>query len=206
MSQKIKVYYSKQALEFAEVSKMEKNCFSYSLPEKSADPPSFSITLCPDYLYVAYCYNQGYNHEKNLQQGQFQPDLWKMDVLELFIASDNSEKAYQEFNFSPAGAYWHCCFSEYRKRIEISEKAIDGIEIYLKQNTENLPDQKSELIAKIPRSSLLALNNLNLISRLNCCAIFGANPRNYYSNSELKTGKIDFHNIEEWPTAGIVQV
>jgi hypothetical protein len=48
-------------------------------------------------------------------QGSFVEGLWEDgDVAELFIGDASGR--YQEFNVSPAGAWWTCHFNSYRER------------------------------------------------------------------------------------------
>jgi hypothetical protein len=55
-----------------------------------------------------------YNRE--YKQGEFIEGLWNEDVVEFFVM--NNSGGYQEFNVSPAGAWWTSSFSSYRKRSE----------------------------------------------------------------------------------------
>jgi hypothetical protein len=47
----------------------------------------------------------------------FVEGLWNEDLVELFIMNKRGE--YQEFNVSPSGAWWSCCFASYRTRSAI---------------------------------------------------------------------------------------
>ena len=49
--------------------------------------------------------------------GQFQAELWRHDVAELFIADPVSGR-YFEFNLAPNGAWWSCEFTAPRVRAE----------------------------------------------------------------------------------------
>ena len=53
------------------------------------------------------------NYDDTLKIGEFYEGLWERDVIEFFIMDGLSGK-YQEFNFSPAGAWWTAFFKEYR--------------------------------------------------------------------------------------------
>ena len=55
---------------------------------------------------------------ESLPLGTFFVGLWTDDVAELFVR-DAQTGRYQEFNFSPTGAWWSCVFSSYRTRDRI---------------------------------------------------------------------------------------
>jgi hypothetical protein len=52
--------------------------------------------------------------DTTIPPGTFVEGLWEQDVAELFLMDGSG--AYQEFNVSPAGAWWSCVFSAYRQR------------------------------------------------------------------------------------------
>ena len=58
-------------------------------------------------------------HDSSLKSGEFIEGLWEADVAEFFLR-DGETGAYQEFNVSPAGAWWTCYFSAYRQRAAVN--------------------------------------------------------------------------------------
>jgi hypothetical protein len=77
----------------------------------------FKWSLAKDTKQLWFCSEVPHaanEYDKNYGLNDFVEGLWNMDVVELFIAS-SSEAKYQEFNFSPAGAWWSCMFTQYRK-------------------------------------------------------------------------------------------
>ena len=45
--------------------------------------------------------------------GKYKPELWRSTCMECFLRSQ-SNCAYVEWNFSPAGTWWVCAFESYR--------------------------------------------------------------------------------------------
>ena len=45
--------------------------------------------------------------------GDYKPELWRSTCMECFLRSQ-SNSAYVEWNFSPAGTWWVCAFESYR--------------------------------------------------------------------------------------------
>lgn len=194
----INIYKSKNELTLQEIAALPKSNFSYSVNPILDLSPNFSIVLSPRTASVSYEFKKSLNHDEGLSLCQFQPELWRKDVLELFISSDLSETAYQELNFSPTGAYWQARFTDYRDKIIESEAAVENIQIELKQQTE-----LTILTTQIPRG---ALNRIEAGCRINCCSIFGSNPRSYYSSAKLDSSKIDFHIVKLWPEVQFVDL
>ncbi len=196
MTEKIDIYLSEKELSFTEIASLKKSAFPYSANPLSSQEPAFSIALSPLALAVCYEYKKSSNYDQELNCCQYQPELWRKDVLELFILPRQSDKTYQELNFSPSGAYWQAQFSDYREKVIPTELPIRDISIKL--------DEKADLCtltAKIARNELLSIS---AGSKVNCCSIFGSTPRSYYACSELN--KIDFHVARLWPTVNFINL
>lgn len=172
--------------------------------------PTYSVVIDPDNLFFSVKIPETRNFDKSLNTGQFKPDLWKHDVVEIFFASDKNcatqsstvgqDCPYQEFNVSPAGAYWTVKFSAYRSRIPGTEEPVTGLQV----------ESRSTITGKIlsimiPKNNIINQCSLGNNSRINCCAILGNEPRTYFSTAALDNVKPDFHHIESWGEARIYQ-
>ena len=60
------------------------------------------------------------DYDSTLSKGEFVEGLWERDVVELFIKESSGR--YQEFNISPAGAWWTVLLNSYRTRAPITKR------------------------------------------------------------------------------------
>jgi hypothetical protein len=176
-------------LEFSDILALKRRPYQYSIAQDcKAD---FILLASKEYLYFCSSLQDAIFYNKQLEENHFQAELWRQDLSEIFFAQADG-KAYQEFNFSPAGAYWQTQLSDYREKIVETETPVPGLEVTVSR------DNKTQIIlAKIPIASIFG--GLQVGSRINCTAIIGELPRNYFSCAELNPAKIDFHRIELWP-------
>ena len=161
--------------------------------------PTYCVVIDPLNLFFSVKVPESRNFDKSLSPGQFKPDLWKHDVVEIFFASDQG-CAYQEFNLSPAGAYWSVKFSDYRTRTPGTEEPIAGLKVESRATITG-----KMLSMMIPKNSIIEQCSLGHDSRINCCAILGDEPRSYFSTANLDTLKPDFHHIDSWGSSRIYQ-
>ena len=121
--------------------------------------------------------------------GMFVEKLWEADVIEVFLCADQGT-SYQEFNFSPAGAWWTCVFSEYRKPGKQSFTRNPSVKV--------ISDKKTfwRIHAEVPRS-VLGIPIRNYPRAANICGIFGSEPRQYLSFASLSAEQPDFHCLKE---------
>ncbi len=65
-------------------------------------------------------------------RGEFVEGLWERDVAEFFIKDESGR--YQEFNISPAGAWWTVLLTAYRTRSETThEPRITAIDVKVEE-------------------------------------------------------------------------
>ncbi len=81
-------------------------------------PARFSLVEDPDHLWLIAGREKPANAHSMGDCGDFQAELWKHDVAELFIAEPDF-KNYLEFNLSPRGAWWAARFSGPRQPADL---------------------------------------------------------------------------------------
>ena len=114
--------------------------------------------------------------------GKFQPELWKYDVAEFFLAApDHSE--YLEFNLAPNGAWWSCFFSAPRvpSRTEPLANVI---------TKADLDENAWQVQASIPLSEIpWPIESCFL----NATLILDSPAQRFFSLAHLGEGDPDFH-------------
>jgi hypothetical protein len=78
----------------------------------------------------------------------FVEGLWSKDVAEIFFTSSTKKhtntlhqkhanaNSYQEFNFSPSGAWWSACFSDYRQRAAVTtQPTLNSLQTILRDSS-----------------------------------------------------------------------
>lgn len=127
------------------------------------------------------------NYNSEHQKNSFVEGLWKQDALELFVRDLNSNY-YQEFNLSPAGAYWSAVFKDYREPAESHERKIDNIEINSK-----VDDSSWTASMRISKRDL-GIDSDGLL--INMTAILNTIDEScYLSMLPISTNTPDFHKI-----------
>lgn len=127
----------------------------------------------------------------SFKPGEFREELWKEDVLELFLGQSNSN-FYQEFNIAPSGAWWSAAFRNYREPLLEADipKAV--------QTFSELGEGSWHARILIPLESLLIPNFQLEKSTCNMNAILGDHPRYFFSYAKLSSSKPDFHLVDEF--------
>lgn len=153
-------------------------------------PAQFSFATDGTYLWFlaersskAYCHPAG-------SPGSFQPELWKYDVAEWFLASkDNS--GYWEFNLAPNGAWWACSFSDIRKPNE-KQPVPENVE------TQSIKDEQGgwTTMAKIPLSELAGIDIRNC--RLATAFILNSPEQIFITSALDLSGEPDFHRPSDF--------
>ncbi len=134
-------------------------------------------------------------YDESYLTGDFKEGLWKMDVAELFIKDDNSE-TYQEFNLSPAGAWWSSKFSSYRQECAKGFQVPKSVSVKTNRSATHWYASLTIL-----RSELAVNCSFSKLSRANVCFIFGQEPsRTYLSVGAPDHGEPDYHRTEIFPT------
>lgn len=126
--------------------------------------------------------------------GKFQPELWRYDVAELFIAEPLSGR-YFEFNLAPNGAWWSCEFSAPRIRTEEIDIAMPEVATY----SDMAPDGAWLAAMAIPLDLLRARLDFGPRSRVNVTLILESPAQQFVSAADLGGGNPDFHQPQRFP-------
>ncbi len=127
--------------------------------------------------------------------GRFQPDLWKFDAAEFFLAREDASR-YLEFNLSPNGAWWACVFSAPR----VPDPAMAGWFPHVVAEGCQTPFGW-ESQALLPMQDLACLGIGLGHCRLAACAILESPQQIFLTTAEGCTGEPDFHLPQHWPIA-----
>ncbi len=130
-----------------------------------------------------------------LISGTFMQDLWKKDVAELFIKSADSQ-VYQEFNFSPTGAYWSAIFKEYRQ--------LEKEWFFEPVNIVHLYDETHWKITFSIALKDLYFDLLKDDVLINVCAILYTPSDTIYIDDHCKTPTPDFHHSQNFSPVQIL--
>lgn len=180
-------------------------------------PISYRLTLQPDELIFSATFNVAPSYNPAHKAGEFVEGIWLHDAAELFIAEaitqDDSggesgwkNARYQEFNFSPLGAWWSCVFDSYRvpaaqQPAPLAAAAAQKPTIVPTIQTTLSPNSWS-MTASIPRS-LILVNSLNQPlspahpSSLNIAFII--NETTFASLNARADLTPDFHRVDTYP-------
>lgn len=113
-------------------------------------------------------------------EGKFQPDLWKYDVAEFFLASPDG--SYLEFNLSPNGAWWSARFN--KPRVARDLPPLAGVE-----TVSEITDESWQVRAAIPLSELGSLEG----ALFNVTFILGSPAQQFFTAAPPGDGAPDFH-------------
>lgn len=82
-------------------------------------------------------------------------ELWQHSCFELFVA-DGHGPGYQEFNFSPSGAWAHYCFSDYRQPMTSNDEVRPpAIRTRVTNNALELTVQLSRLSGRMALAAVI---------------------------------------------------
>lgn len=126
--------------------------------------------------------------------GDFQAELWKYDVAELFIA-DPASGRYFEFNLAANGAWWSCEFTAPRIRAEEVDIAMPEVATF----SDMAPDGAWVAAMAIPLDLLRARLDFGQASRANVTMILESPDQRYVTAADLGAGEPDFHRPERFP-------
>lgn len=159
--------------------------------------PKFSLAVDDKNFYFQAVFPEKIRINKHENAGDFIEGLWESDVVEFFICEQNSTR-YQEFNLSPAGAWWSCLFSEYRKRNKTQPiKQTSTI-------TSTFTTDECRGVLLETKLDELAINfALNVASKINVNFILNGNI--YLSWAEYKGIEPDFHLVQGYYDAKIIR-
>ena len=125
--------------------------------------------------------------------GEFQAELWKYDVAELFIADPESGR-YFEFNLAANGAWWSCEFTAARVRAEEVDIAMPEVATF----SDMAPDGAWVAAMAIPLDLLRARLAFGPESRANVTMILESPDQRFVTAGNLGDGEPDFHRPERF--------
>lgn len=125
-------------------------------------------------------------YDASIAQGEFRAELWKQDVVELFLGSAEGGE-YQELNLSPSGAWWTAVFTGYRVPLQ-STIVPAGVKTFATVDKDGWSAALS-----IPLASLQF--PLTDKTTANICGI-SWEKKEFWSAGEATEGEPDFHRKE----------
>ena len=149
---------------------------------------SFLVATSPKEIYFTIQTLGFTNFNKNLEPSDFVSGLWEMDVAELFIKEDFSDR-YFELNLSPSGAWWGCVFDSYREQNALTNSLSVQI---ISQQSNNVWNAAIAL----KRSDLDLSFSFTPTTKLNVTAILGQPHRHHLSWANLPLKQVDFHQTK----------
>ena len=158
--------------------------FSNIETHKQKDAFSTFVGINSSHLFLVLQSNNKPLLHPDSKTGLWMPELWKYDVVELFIQANKD--CYLEINLAPNGAWWHCYFQNHR--------VIDPQNCTIPAQTFFKTTNNNQYISaiQIDRNAEILKENDNQL-KIHCCGIFN---RIMYSFSKLPNGKVDFHKKE----------
>ena len=146
--------------------------------------PFFPKFLCAVDKTHFYFLAGGQNHPSchpDGKSGEFQPELWKYDVAEFFLATPD-RSSYLEFNLSPNGAWWSARFKE--PRVALDQPPLTGV-----KTVSDISNDSWQVRAAIPLSELGPLEG----ALLNVTFILGSPEQRFFTSAPLDAVEPDFH-------------
>lgn len=178
----IPVYCVTDNFSFEQLAKLPRTRLEHGWNISPKTQIEFALAISSKALLFSARTNQTLTCRRDLKPGDFVEGLWEQDVFELFIGKKNST-CYQEFNFSPAGAWWTAQFDSPRTR-SVAQAAPGEIQVIIDRTT---------CAFAIPNISFSAQTTLNVT------AIIDQNPRQYLSFAQLSGSTPDFHQPQFFP-------
>lgn len=152
-------------------------------------PAGFSFGTDGEYLWFLARRNAPALSHPGATPGAFQAELWKYDVAEWFMASQDGSR-YWEFNLAPNGAWWACAFSG-KRQPDAAGKPLEKVETMFLHQVDSWC-----AMAKVPLAELSGIN----IRKCRLAAAFILNsPDQIFMTSALDlSGEPDFHRPEDF--------
>jgi hypothetical protein len=187
----IPVYLSDTALSLETALKLKRWAITHDwYAVRVVQEVEFCLVVDPARLYfVAHVSALPYYNSTHVL-GSFVDGLWEYDVVELFVKDDRGE-AYQEFNLSPAGAWWTALFTGYRQR---AERIVD---MCVPEVVSEITETSWLVGMAIKRNDLLVDISFSSNSKAAVYAILGKAQRQYCTLSPGQ-GAPDFHRLERF--------
>jgi hypothetical protein len=163
--------------------------------EPVADAPTFALLMDRENLwFLAGRGIPAISHPASAP-GAFQAELWRYDVVEVFIAGPQGNR-YYEFNVSPNGGWWSCEYVAPRVRATGEEIAFAGA----KSHAITHPDGSWRVALSIPVAGLRELIGFGPGARANVAMILETPGQRFLTVHDLGGGAPDYHRPKAFPT------
>lgn len=156
-------------------------------------PAAFSLAEDEQRLWFVAHHRKPAVLHPTARPGDFQAELWKYDVAELFIA-DPVTGRYFEFNLAPNGAWWSCEFTAARVRAEETDIVMPEVATF----SDMAPDGSWVAAMAIPLSLLRARLDFGPQSRINVAMILDSPDQKFVTAVDLSGGEPDFHQPQKF--------
>ena len=114
---KITIFDSESLITPSEIEQVPRQMASEDWVAARLDSPfEWTFVRDPKTFWFSASIPGGSDYDATLEKGEFVEGLWMRDVVEFFIKDSTGQ--YQEFNVSPAGAWWSVLLTSYRNRSE----------------------------------------------------------------------------------------
>lgn len=131
-------------------------------------------------------------YNERLKPNIFAEGLWEQDLVEFFITEEGTDR-YQEFNLSPAGAWWTQLFSGYRQR-EYSFTPVKKVEAFAE-----VTETGWRAAMKIPSSVVAIKWEPSQSCRINVTAQTETETQQrFISWMQLPESEPDFHRCDQF--------
>ena len=165
---------------------LKSNCpYTYNIAlDLKAETPSLCIAL-NDKTYTT----------ASARESKYCEDLWKGNVLELFIANQGSP-AYEEIHHAPDGAWWAQAFSDYRQRADndrsLTNPGVVTVEIWTQVILMAIP-------LRVLKTNFSDLDRL--LINVTCMS-----DGKYFSAASFRCDPPDFHRRENLEAPKIIRL
>lgn len=150
--------------------------------------PAFSVITDPVRLWFIATHRQPAALHPAARPGQYQRELWKYDVAELFLGHAKSGR-YFEFNLAPNGAWWTCEFTAPRVREEEADIVMPEVATF----ADVAPDGAWMVAMAIPLDLLRARLDFGPETLGNVTMILNSPEQKFLSATKLPGEEPDFH-------------
>lgn len=164
------------------------------LQGRALDPAAaFSVVTDDRYLWLIANHRRAALLHPKARPAAFQPDLWRYDVAELFLA-DPASGRYFEFNLAANGAWWSCEFTAPRVRADEMDIAMPEVATF----SDLAPDGSWLAAMAIPLDLLRARLDFGPTTRMNVAMILESPAQRFVSAVDLGGGEPDFHQPQRF--------
>ena len=158
-----------------------------------APAAGFSLVCDAQRLWFVASHRRPAQLHPQARPGQFQAELWRHDVAEMFLADPRSGR-YFEFNLAPNGAWWTCEFTAPRQRAEEVDISMPDVATF----SELAPDGSWVAALAVPLDLLVARLDFGPATLANVAFILESPRQRFLSATQLHASEPDFHRPEHF--------